>query len=614
MKSLYILVMMQLKEQLNLKRYKSNLKFFNIMLASLGEILKFVLIVVLCGAFLIVYKSLLSLNGSVAPLSVISLVFSAMLVMSIISCTAGLTKSMYYARDNAVLLTLPCTPLQVYLSKLIIFFIFEVKRSLSFVVPMFLAYFITMGYFWEGSYNSAWPYIWMLFCVLWISLFTVAIGAVLSIPAMWIGNFFRQQKWLQITALVLTVTLVVLAVFVGISLIPDNIDLVAEWSSFFWKIMNFLDVYSGYESESKPFYDNFLQLYSDVVGLFGNQFRGVFDAVGKFLAENDGVKTVIDGGLKPILQSNFKLTNMIMGSEPTGNSFTPIKYDIPQTATTFCSLLAVTLTILGMGLLIVRPLFYKMASTPFEYLKKSVKPKKNRAKTKVFSSVYTNFLITVKNTNTIFANVGVLISVPMLIFLLNKIFLAMKTREMGDNMIIAFNLLIILLVVLNSNCSIASLFSRDGQSSYLIKTLPSKYTLPVVAKLLPNTTFGALAILATAPVLLTTLPLTIVDVVHIILAIEFIFIAHMFYSAQLDLMNPQRRLYASVGSTVSNPNETKSTVSAFLISFLTAVAIFLLLFEGEGHVYSKLIFVALGALIYRTWMFFSMLKLYYKEK
>ena len=68
----------------------------------------------------------------------------------------------------------------------------------------------------------------------------------------------------------------------------------------------------------------------------------------------------------------------------------PIKYDIPQTATVFFSLAAVTLVILGMGLLIVRPLFYKMASTPFEYLKKSVKPKKNRTKTKVFSSIYTH--------------------------------------------------------------------------------------------------------------------------------------------------------------------------------------------------------------------------------
>ena len=84
--------------------------------------------------------------------------------------------------------------------------------------------------------------------------------------------------------------------------------------------------------------------------------------------------------------------------------------------------------------------------------------------------------------------------------------------------------------------------------------------------------------------------------------------------AQLDLMNPQNQLYASVGSTVSNPNEMKSTVSAFLISFITAVAVFFLLFEGAGHVYIKLICVSLGVVVYRTWMFFSMLKLYYKEK
>ena len=88
----------------------------------------------------------------------------------------------------------------------------------------------------------------------------------------------------------------------------------------------------------------------------------------------------------------------------------------------------------------------------------------------------------------------------------------------------------------------------------------------------------------------------------------------MFYSAELDLMNPQNQLYASVGSTVSNPNETKSTVSAFLISFLTAGAIFFLLLEAEGYVYLKLIAVAFVVLIYRVWAFFSMLKLYYKEK
>lgn len=552
MKSLFILVMMQLKEQMNFKRLKSeNAKFFSILLSIVGAVVKLAAVTGLCIAFLLVSKTLglFSFPGLPIPDTVISLVFSVMLCLSVVSCTVGLTKSMYYARDNAVLLTLPCTPLQVYLSKLVIFFIFEIKRNLSFLVPMFIAYFITHEY-------AAGAYVWMLFCMIWVSLFTVAIGAILSIPAMWIANFFRQHKWLQITTLAITVVSAAVALFWAISLIPANIDIRADMPKIFYAIQDFLD------------------LYAEKVSYM------------------------------------YDFTRVLLGEVKDLS----IHFPIDRTFYRFLVVAGSTLGILGVGLLVVRPLFYKMASTPFEYLKKPVKPKKNRVKGKVVSSVYTNFLVTVKNTNAIFANVGILISVPMLIFLLNKIFLAMKTRDMGDYMIVAFNLLIMLLIALNSNCSIASIFSRDGQSSYLIKTLPSKYTLPIVAKILPNTTFGLAAILATAPILALTLPLSAADIAHIIAGVTFIFIAHMFYSAQLDLMNPQTQLYASVGSTVSNSNEMKSTVSAFLISFITAAAVFFLLFEQSGYVYVKLVSVALAVLIYRTWMFFSMVKLYYKEK
>ncbi len=552
MKSLYILVMMQLKEQMNFKRFGAgNVRFFQILLSVVGEIVKFVAVVGLCAAFLIASKviGLFSFQGRPVPDTVISLVFSCMLLASIVSCTVGLTKSMYYARDNAVLLTLPCTPLHVYLSKLIIFFIFEIKRNLSFLVPMFIAYYITHGY-------SAGSYIWMLFCMLWVSLFTVSIGAIFSIPAMWIANFFRQNKWLQVVSLVGVVGGATAALFYGISLIPANIDLLAAWDTIYWQIQDFLAAYSK----------NFSFLYD--------------------------------------------ITRMLLGEV----EHLSIYFPIDRTIFRFLILMGSTIVLLGLGLLIVRPLFYKMASTPFEYLKKPVKPKKNKKKGKIVSSIYTNFLITIKNTNTIFANVGILISIPMLIFLLNKIFAAMKTREMGDHMIIAFNILIMLLIALNSNCSISSLYSRDGHSSYLIKTLPSKYTLPIITKLLPNTAFVFLSIASTFVILMLTLPMSIADIIHVILSVELIYLAHMLYSAQLDLMNPQSQLYASVGSTVSNPNEMKSTVSAFLISFLAAGVVFFLLIEGEGHVYIKLLLVSLGVFIYRVYTFFTMLKLYYKEK
>jgi hypothetical protein len=255
-----------------------------------------------------------------------------------------------------------------------------------------------------------------------------------------------------------------------------------------------------------------------------------------------------------------------------------------------------------------------MASTPFEYLKKSVKPRKNRAKGRLFSSIYTNYLIVLKNSNEVFYNLGILLSVPMLVYLLNAMFMSMDVSKNGVYMIIAVNILIVLIVLLNSNCTLASLFSRDGQSRYLIKTIPANYALPILTKMIPNMSFAILSIVATFFVMKDTIALDFSDVVLLTFSILFIYVAHALYSAELDLMNPKHQLYQSVGSSVSNPNEMKSTTTAFFIPFLVAAAILFLLFEEKGYVFVKLIAVSAAVLAYRIWMFFSTLRLYYKEK
>ena len=553
MKNLAILVKMQLKEQLNFKRLEvENVKLFHVLLSILGTLLKFAMVTVLCGAFLIVSRTLglFSVGTLPVPDSVISIVFSVMLLASVFSCMIGLTRSMYYARDNAVLLTLPCLPIQVYLSKLIIFFIFEIKRNFSFIVPLFLAYYIIRSYAW-------WTYPWMLLCILFVSLFTVSIGALLSIPAMWVANFFRQHRSLQVGGICAIVAAVIAAIFWGISLIPENIDLLATWKTTYWQIQDFLE---GYKENLAPVY---------------------------------------------------RMTQLLLGETES----LVVSFPLGRTFGRFGLLVGASAFLIFLGLVIVRPLFYKMASTPFEYLKRQVKARPNRVRSRRFTSVYNEFLISVKSTDRLMSNVGIIVSVPMLIFLLNKIFLAMNTREMGDHMVVAFNVLIILLIVLNANCYASSIFSRDGRSSYLIKTQPSKYPILILSKLLPNTVFVCLSILASFFVMLLTMPLALGDLLMLIISIGMTYLAHMLYCAELDLMNPQIELYSTVGSSESNPNETRATLTAFVISFLVTGIIFFLLTENNDiGVYLKYIVVSAIALIYRTYIFFAKLRLYYKEK
>jgi hypothetical protein len=234
-------------------------------------------------------------------------------------------------------------------------------------------------------------------------------------------------------------------------------------------------------------------------------------------------------------------------------------------------------------------------------------------------------LTAMKSPDRLFFNVAMLISPSMLIFLLNKIMAKMDTSPRGDNMVIAFNILVILLLVLNANTYASSIYSRDGRSSYLIKTQPTRYFVLIVAKLVPTTLFVGASLIATCAILYATLPISSGATTFLILSILAIYLAHLFYCAELDLMNPKYQLYASMGASENNPNEIKATVSAFLISFFLTAVVFLLSFLNEMSfvpfikdiqtaLFFKIFIVAVAALAWRAVLFFQNIKLYYKEK
>ena len=560
MSTLLTLVKMQLKEKLNFKRTKiSKSAAFNLTVNALVAILKFAFVVAICYALILVAKMFNIFGIFLVPQSVISFVFVIMLAASTLGCTIGLTKSLYYSRDNAVLLTLPATPMQIFLSKIIIFYIFELKRSLSFIVPLFIAYFMLHPYTFVN-------YVWMLLCFVFAAMFTVALGALLSIPGMWIGNIFNQRKLLQNICLVLLVGSIVAAVVFAISLIPTNL------------------------------------VFFDWIQVLMEQFKNFFRSYAYY---NPGAGQ----GEALILRPVYSMTLLFLGSDKFA------AFSFGGSMIRLLILIGAIAVLALSSVFIVKPLFYKMASTPFEYKKKPVKERKNLRFSKRMTAVMHELRVAIKTPTRMFSNVGVLISIPVLIMFLNKVFAAMNVAQLGEFMIVTFNVLIILLVALNSNVYAASVYSKEGRSSYLIKTQPTNPLWLIIARLVPNTLFVTLSLIITAFVMNDLTALGAVDVVYLFLGLYFTYLTHLFVCAESDIMNPQTEIYATVGNDESNPNETKATAFAFAAAFVIAIIIMILLLAHERqNVYLKIMLVSFAVLIRKLYIFVAKVKLYYKEK
>ena len=549
MNDLSVLVKMQLKEKLNFKgkNFKSKSAMFHGILSTL----KFIVITALCYALLFLCNliGLFSLLGKM-PASVIAIVFFVMIILQTISAGWSLTKNLYFSQDNPILLVLPCGNTKIYISKLIVFYLFELMRNMSFMVPLFTAYGLISGL-------SILYYPWMLFCFIFISMFPVLIGVILSMPLMWFYNFFRQYKRVQFVCITTLVTLVVFALTRGINLIPENINISgAEWASFFNKVQGLLET-------------------------FKTNYSVIYKLVKMVTGDYEGLKYVFFNG------SNF---------------------------IAFIQMIIILTIVFAIGYLTVRPLFYVMASKPLEHTKKNnKKQKENIPNNKIVSIIKTETLLNLRDSSKVFNNIVLMISMPILIFLLNKILGAMDTKLLGNVMAVAFNILIMLLISLSSNYAAASAFSRDGKSSYLIKVQPSQCQTLLLSKLMFNAVFMVVSFIATGTVLARSNILETGSAIILVIGCMMIYFAHLCYSAELDVMHQKVELYSTTNENI-NPNETKSTIVAFFISFLVFGIMLLLLIENSNIItYIKMLVIGLIAFVMRFYLLLTNIKLYYKE-
>jgi len=264
---------------------------------------------------------------------------------------------------------------------------------------------------------------------------------------------------------------------------------------------------------------------------------------------------------------------------------------------------------------LVRPLYFRMASSPFEYKKKIIKKQhKNKKTNSFFSAIWKDMLLTYRTHEKFYGLLAIVFGLPLAIMLLNRLYAAMDTRLSGTNMTVAFNILLILLLALSSNINISHIYSEEGASSYQLKTSPRPYLQTLFVKLMPNLIFVTLSINAAVAFMSVAFNLSFINSILVLVTVESIFVAHMLMSAEMDIMNPQTSHYQTLGSHPNNPNDIKSTIYAFLLSALFAFLTFFLIDESRQMVWIKLAIVALLFLALRIWLFVNKIKVYFKER
>ena len=243
-----------------------------------------------------------------------------------------------------------------------------------------------------------------------------------------------------------------------------------------------------------------------------------------------------------------------------------------------------------------------------------IRARKNVKRRPFLSAIKKEFISGLRS-NYFIKLIGVLcVVMPMAIYLLNKIYSAMNTRFLGTQMTVCFNVLIILLILLMTNIDLSSVYSRDGSSSYLNKVQPAPYSLLLFSKLFFPLVIALGGTFFTVSIFASFAELSEIDEFMLGVTVYGIYAAHLFMSAESDIMNPQYEQYATFNEQANNPNETMSAITGIIFSIVIFIVALFLSSSSTSGVWTKLAIVALALAVFKVFTFLSKIKAFYKEK
>ena len=648
-KAFKTLVAMQLKERLSFS-FKADKK---------GALTKLILLGVMFAAITVVIYFVIYILGTIGvlgtggiPVPMFNIILYMIMILNVLSCIHRMTKSLYFSKDNQILLTYPVNNGVIFLSKMAVFYVEELMKNFVMIVPLLLAYGITYSF-------PLYFYPWLVFIFFFITLIPVAIGAVLSMPYMYILSFIKKSQYIQsILAIVFLITISVL-LFIGLSKIPPDLKIVSNWTTYWRSIIDAtqtVERYSGplfyiaaliygyrgyvYTSGGSPRALPIVNSDTPIILLCVIGIIAVCVVIAYFLARPLFFKMATKPFeyRKKIINHNYKIN--LEKEKIYEKAFRPkLQYPIKKSdvegivnklskllrrinreekiflrrrintkrVLKFLNKYSTNLSFEEVPLSEISDFGFIIQirnDVPFLVLVKHIKggvahcydpnhlSAKNHKHNSYITTLIKELLLDIRDPGIVVANFMLFIITPLAIASLNAIFGAINASFKGQFFTIMFNVLIIMLITLASNVTMASIYSREGNTSYMLKAVPVNYMRSLSTKLIIRGLIVTGSLIFTCFVYHYYSPVTFLRVDLLFFTFWFTYLGHLLWSAELDFMNPQDRLYSELGVNVNNPNETLSAVLTFIISLLFMGLTYFFVSTDPTYSFVRLLIVA----------------------
>ena len=566
MKQLLRLTLFQLKDKIDMSWMKSRKTLIQTIVFS---VLKFVAVAVIVFGILFLLTKVGFLNKYHDIIRLFTMFLAVTMFLNLCSSTYNLSKSLYMADDNKVLITFPVNANKLFFSKLFVYYFYELKRSFLLLIPGIFGFLVFEAFDFKSFEVNFLQIIWMIIPVIMLVAIQVLLASILSIPFLYIYRLFKRNQIFDLILVAIGVSAFIFVVVKLINLIPVDIDLDMQWPSMVNGFAEFIETFDDY---AYP-----VNYYSRI-----------------FFGEIAGTGTTWNDVHYQLLGFTFLRALIALG----------------------------VLTILGLvAFLLIRPFYFTMIYKTFEYDKNpQLVMRKNVKHKKYVTFANKEFKLSFRDFDISGSYIAIYIIVPILLLFMDRVMSAISKSMRGDNIAIAVNALLTILPLLASNSTIATLYSKEGRTAYLTKSNPVNPFIPLTSKLLFNLVFSVPSIIACSIIFANFSGLGVPIAVLFSVSVLLIQYAHIFYSAAQDIMNPQNEVYATTGSDFNNPNEARATVMAFIGSFAITVVLYFMLVESNAlhgnylSAFIRLFVVAAFLFAGFLYLFVKKIQAFYYEK